>query len=127
MKNSLPFFAALIVAFSMCAQDCGNCTMLNVAQAKIGNGSSASVRQVVGNDRLAIFENERGGFAIVKNDGKSQRVVAYSQTSRLDLSHESCGFSWWLNAINNTRSLFSTTIPDTTRFPKSVEPLITTS
>ena len=126
MRTLIPFFAALIVAFSSQAQDSALSSMLNVAQAKIGKSSPATVKQVAGNDRLALFEKDGGGFAIVKNDGTRQRVVAYSQSSRLDPSSNNPGFNWWMNAVKNSPSVMPTTSPDPARFPTRVDSLITT-
>lgn len=127
MKRFIPLFAALIAIFSTHAQMCDNRTMLNAAQLKIGNCSSVSIKQVAGNDRLAMFKKEGGGFAIVKSDGKNHKVIAYSESSQLDLSDKNPGFNWWINAVGNTGSVISTTLPDTTRFPSRVDPLLTTS
>lgn len=126
MKKLILFFVVMIVGLSTHAQNCGNHSMLNVAQAKIGNGSLASVKQVAGNDNFAIFEKDGGGFAIVKNDGKNHKVIAYSESSRLNLLDKNPGFMWWLKAVKNRHSVISTTRPDTTRFPKRIDPLITT-
>lgn len=126
MKNLLPFFAALILVFSMNAQDYGNRSMLDVAKAKISNSSKAQVKQVAGNDRLAVFEKDGGGFAIVKNDGKNTKVIAYSDNAPLDLTDKNPGFNWWMNAVSKASSVLSTTPPDPELFPARVEPLITT-
>ena len=127
MKKILIFSAALIVTLSVYAQDCGMRAMLNVAQAKLDNGIPASVKQVAGDNRLAVFEKDGGGFAIVKSDGNSHKVIAYSENVPLYGMGENPGFTWWMKAMGNNRTFFSTTLPDTTRFPKQVEPLITTS
>ena len=83
MKNLLPFLAVLITAFSINAQDWGSRAMLSAAQAKIGKGSKAALKQVAGNDKLAMFEKDGGGFAVVKNDGIRSRVIAYSDNGSI--------------------------------------------
>ena len=126
MRTLIPFLAALIVTFSTHAQDSANSSMLNVAQAKIGKGSPAAVKQVAGNDRLALFEKDGGGFAVVKSDGVNHKVLAYSQNSRLDLADNNPGFNWWMNAVSKVPSIRFTTPPDPARFPTRVDSLITT-
>ena len=126
MRTLTPFLVALIFTFSAQAQDCVNNSMLNVAQAKIGKGSPAAVKQVAGNDRLALFEKDGGGFAVVKSDGVNHKVLAYSQSSRLNLADNNPGFNWWMNAVSKVPGIRSTTPPDPTRFPIRVDSLITT-
>lgn len=126
MRTLVSFLTALVVVISTHAQDSDNRTMLNVAQAKIGNSKATTVKQVAGNDRVALFEKDGGGFAIVKSDGKHHRVIAYSDSERLDLSDNNPGFNWWMNAVSHAPSIKSTTPPDPAQFPTRVEPLITT-
>lgn len=126
MRTLTLFLTALIFTFSTQAQDCVNNSMLNVAQAKIGKGSTAAVKQVAGNDRLALFEKDGGGFAVVKSDGVNHKILAYSQSSRLNLADNNPGFNWWMNAVSKVPSIRSTTPPDPARFPTRVDSLITT-
>jgi len=117
MRTLISFLTALVVVISAHAQDSDNRTMLNVAQAKIGNSKATTVKQVAGNDKVALFEKDGGGFAIVKSDGKHHRVIAYSDSERLDLSGNNPGFNWWMNAVSHAPSIKSTTPPDPARFP----------
>ena len=126
MRTLITFFAALTVVFSTQAQDSAHRSMLNVAQAKIGKGFPATVKQVAGNDKLALFEKDGGGFAVVKNDGTRNQVIAYSESSRLDLNDKNPGFNWWMNAVKNAPNVYPTTPPDPARFPARVDSLITT-
>lgn len=69
MKKLLLFIAVLIVSFSLQAQDCDSRAMLNAAQMKIGNCSLTTVKHMSVSDKIAMFEKDGGGFAIVKSDG----------------------------------------------------------
>lgn len=78
---------------------------------------------------MAVYLQPGGGFAIVSSDEKP-RVLAYSPTGQLDLSHLNSGFNWWLNATRKVMLQSApkreTTKPDPSRFATAVQPLLTT-
>ena len=78
---------------------------------------------------MAVYRQSGGGFAVVSSDEKP-RVLAYSRSGSLDMSHLNPGFNWWLNATKKVMMQSGpkreTTKPDPSRFPVAVQPLITT-
>lgn len=93
--------------------------------------SSRPLEQVAYYPGMALYRQAGGGFAIISSDDNSPAVLAYSTNSTLSLTDDNPGFNWWLNA---TRTVMlqqqprrETTKPDPSRFPTSVQPLLTTT
>lgn len=58
MRTLISFLTALVVVISAHAQDSDNRTMLNVAQAKIGNSKATTVKQVASDAKcISAFVN----------------------------------------------------------------------
>lgn len=80
---------------------------------------------------MALYRQAGGGFAIISSDDNAPVVLAYSTNSTLSLSDDNPGFNWWLNATRKVmlqqQPRRETTKPDPSRFPTSVQPLLTTT
>lgn len=93
--------------------------------------SSRPLEQVAYYPGMALYRQAGGGFAIISSDDNSPAVLAYSTNSTLSLSDDNPGFNWWLNATRKVmlqqQPRRETTKPDPSRFPTSVQPLLTTT
>ena len=93
--------------------------------------SSRPLEQVAYYPGMALYRQAGGGFAIISSDDNAPAVLAYSTNSILDLSDDNPGFNWWLNATRKVmlqqQPRRQTTKPDPSRFPTSVQPLLTTT
>ena len=93
--------------------------------------SSQPLEQVAFYPGLALYRQAGGGFAIVSSDDNKPAVLAYSPNGNLNLSDNNPGFNWWLNSVRKVmlrhQPSRETTKPDPSRFPTSVQPLLTTS
>jgi len=93
--------------------------------------SSRPLEQVAYYPGMALYRQAGGGFAIISSDDNSPAVLAYSTNSTLSLSDDNPGFNWWLNAtwkvMLQQQPRRETTKPDPSRFPTSVQPLLTTT
>lgn len=93
--------------------------------------SSQPLEQVAYYPGMALYRQAGGGFAIVSSDDNEPVVLAYSTNSTLSLSDDNPGFNWWLNATRKVmlqqQPRRETTKPDPSRFPTSVQPLLTTT
>lgn len=93
--------------------------------------SSRPLEQVAYHPGMALYRQAGGGFAIISSDDNSPAVLAYSTNSTLSLSDDNPGFNWWLNATRKVmlqqQPRRETTKPDPSRFPTSVQPLLTTT
>lgn len=79
---------------------------------------------------LSIMGYEEGGFAIVANDDMYPEIMGVSHT-KFNPQTNNLNFKWWLEAteafVAQSRSVpFQTTRPDTSKYPASVNPLMTT-
>jgi hypothetical protein len=93
--------------------------------------SSRPLEQVAYYPGMALYRQAGGGFAIISSDDNAPVVLAYSTNSTLSLSDDNPGFNWWLNAtwkvMLQQQPRRETTKPDPSRFPTSVQPLLTTT
>ena len=93
--------------------------------------SSQPLEQVAYYPGMALYRQAGGGFAIISSDDNAPVVLAYSTNSTLSLSDDNPGFNWWLNATRKVmlqqQPRRETTKPDPSRFPTSVQPLLTTT
>ena len=93
--------------------------------------SSRPLEQVAYYPGMALYRQAGGGFAIISSDDNAPVVLAYSTNSTLSLSDDNPGFNWWLNATRKVmlqqQPRRETTKPDPSRFPTSVQPLLTTT
>ncbi len=93
--------------------------------------SSRPLEQVAYYPGMALYRQAGGGFAIISSDDNAPAVLAYSTNSTLNLSDDNPGFNWWLNATRKVmlqqQPRRQTTKPDPSRFPTSVQPLLTTT
>ena len=93
--------------------------------------SSRPLEQVAYYPGMALYRQAGGGFAIISSDDNAPAVLAYSTNSTLSLSDDNPGFNWWLNATRKVmlqqQPRRETTKPDPSRFPTSVQPLLSTT
>lgn len=92
--------------------------------------SSRPLEMVAHYPGMAVYRQSGGGFAVVSSSEETPMVLAYSRSGDLNLSDNNPGFNWWLNATKkallHSAPKWETTKPDPSRFPLSVQPLLTT-
>jgi len=79
---------------------------------------------------LSIMGYEDGGFAVIPNDDHFPEVMGYSM-KRFNPTTTNENFKWWLETTETMLSLshsipFYAIKPDTTKYPASVAPLLST-
>ncbi|MBR5083702.1 MAG: C10 family peptidase [Prevotella sp.] len=134
------FFVALIlIIISSVRVEAAPRTLWQKQQAAITalqNNSDAKLMRVGGMPKLlkqtaglSILGYEEGGFAIVPNDDMYPEIMGVSYT-KYNPNTLNTNFKWWLEAteafVSQSRSEpLQTTKPDTSKYPASVEPLMT--
>ena len=129
------FNAYEITEVSYCCAGChGGSIRTDVQMRRAANRvlkSSRPLEQVAYYPGMALYRQAGGGFAIISSDDNSPAVLSYSTNSTLSLSDDNPGFNWWLSATRKVmlqqQPRRETTKPDPSRFPTSVQPLLTTT
>lgn len=132
LMKSLKYFIVVLAAMVAASALAGVRTDVQMRRAATRVlKSSRPLEQVAYYPGMALYRQAGGGFAIVSSDDNSPAVLAYSTNSTLSLSDDNPGFNWWLNATRKVmlqqQPRRETTKPDPSRFPTSVQPLLTTT